>query len=471
MKRALQFAIIFGILNFVSPSLNANADKLPHSLDAERSVLGAIVLNNEAALPVLPILRESDFYFPANRAIFQAVELLTANGKPIDLVTLQDQLVSMGKLEAAGGISYICGIADGLPRVSNVEHYAGIVKRKSQLRALIYECDSIAQSAQGEAEPGTIIESAVEKILALASSDSGAPRIIEWHDASQSAVDKIEAARNNPGSVFRGVSGIRALDETLAGLRRTELTLIVGATSNGKSQLASQFAIATEETGYSGLIFSAEMSAESIALRQLAYESDVFFYHVRRPEQIREDHLRALKDSAGRKRKLAIVDQGITPARVFALSEARKRAPGGLDFVIVDYDQLVIDAGIEQIDDNAFFAHQSQFIHRAVKFAKRLDICFILLAQQRKNPAGVKKGAKPQLDDIFGSSAMKNDPDVIMWVVRDYFLKDMNPDYESVAHVYVMKARNGDTKAIEVKFDSKRVRFLDKPLLGEGDDL
>ena len=177
-----------------------------------------------------------------------------------------------------------------------------------------------------------------------------------------------------------------------------------------------------------------------------------------------EAQMEALKFAAKRRRHcyIAIVDKGITPARVFALSEARKRSTG-LDFVIVDYDQIVVEAGLdEDADNDAFFRYQARFVRQATEFANRLDLCFILLAQQRKMPAGVKSGGKPQLDDIFGSSAMRNHPHVIMWVVRDYFIKGMKKEHESEAHIYVMKARNDKTKAIKVFFDGKRVRFLDK---------
>ncbi|HXE43538.1 MAG TPA: DnaB-like helicase C-terminal domain-containing protein, partial [Candidatus Baltobacteraceae bacterium] len=149
--------------------------------------------------------------------------------------------------------------------------------------------------------------------------------------------------------------------------------------------------------------------------------------------------------------------------RIWALSEARKRSVG-LDFVIVDYDQLVIEAGIDDQDEKSFFAHQGRFVNQAQKFAKRLDICMIIVAQMRKMPAGAIKGGsfRMQLDDIYGHSAIRNAPDVIIAVFRDFFLKDRDPKFERDAQAHVVKARNGQTGKVKMDFDPRRLRFSDK---------
>ena len=195
----------------------------------------------------------------------------------------------------------------------------------------------------------------------------------------------------------------------------------------------------------------------------MAYESDTYFYRVKRPENLTQDRIDNLRLASRRERRIALVDSGITPARVFAMAEARKRSTG-LDFVIVDYDQIVIEAGMDpESDPKQFFSEQGRFINQAKKFAERLDISFLMLAQQRKMPAGFKPGKSttPQVDDVWGSSAMRNAPDVIIWIVRDFFLRNYDKKYESVAHAYVMKARNGSVGAVKLKFDNKLVRFLD----------
>lgn len=464
-NRKMKSVIIFGVF-LLALSTNAQArpqsDKLPHSLEAERAVLGAVVIEPEAILKVMPILKEDDFYLPEHRKIYRAMEALVSSGKPIDTVALMAWLESSGELESAGGIPYLSQLADGLPRVSNIVHHAQTVKTKATRRKLIIACDRISEMAQSESEdPGQVIERAVESILSLASRDSGGARIIEWAEAADNAYRELEKSKNEPGSVFRMESGLAKLDSLTSGLRKKELVLIVGATSHGKSLLAEQFAIKADEDGCSGIIFSAEMTAESIAIRQLAYEADVWFYRVRKPDNISIEQIASIRAVSQKNRRLAIVDRDITPARIFALAEARKRSVG-LDFVIVDYDQLVVEAGLDpDSDSDDFFRHQSKFIRDSADFAKRIDVCMIVLAQQRKVPAGTKSGGKPQLDDIFGSSALRNHPHVIMWVVRDFFVKGLDKKYETKAHVYVLKSRNDATGAVEIFFHPKLVRFMD----------
>jgi replicative DNA helicase len=444
----------------IMTSKKAVESPLPYSAEAERTELGAIVLNPDAALIALPLLRAEYFFLESNRRIYRAIEQLTASGKPIDLVMLTETLNARGELEAAGGPSYLASLLDGLPRGTNVAHYAGIIIEKYRLRALIEACESIEAEALAKGDSGAIIESAVEKILSLAGDGQGEAKIIEWQEAAKSAVDEIEAAKREPKSLCMLNFGLRKLDNLTGGLRKKETTLIVAPTSNGKSLIAEQLCVTADDDGHKGMIFSAEMSAEAIAMRQLSYEADVFLYHTRQPDKLSEEQIDKLRFAARKERNIAIVDSGITPARVWALAEARKRS-SGLDYCVVDYDQLVIEAGIDpNADERIFFQHQTDFIHRAVRFGKRLDLAMIILCQIRKTPPGVKQGAKPTVDDIYGSSAMRNDPDVIIWILRDYFLKGMNKEYERKAKGHVVKSRNGKTGIVALEFDPKRVRFL-----------
>ena len=161
-------------------------DALPKNLEAERAVLGAIVLDSDAMLVAMSTVRDSDFVLRQNQLIFRAMQTLVASAKPIDFITI---LETLGEdVENAGGAAYVTNITDGLPRSSNVEHYAHIVREKSQLRELMYICDSISQQAQSDSTPGEVIERAVGQILNLSSKDSGLSKIAEWKDASKSAM-------------------------------------------------------------------------------------------------------------------------------------------------------------------------------------------------------------------------------------------------------------------------------------------
>jgi len=448
------------------------AQTLPHSSDAERAVLGAILVNNGAALDVLPILRSMDFFLPQNRAIYRAVEEMAASGAPIDEVTLTERIEKSQSFSGANAAEYVSHLTDGVHRAINAKHHAQIVSEKAKLRALISVCEEISGQAFEKSTSKAIIESAVEQIISLSADSASVARIREWNEAAESAVAEVIAQKANPKDVFRLQSSIAALDEITSGLRKKELTLIVGGTSHGKSLLAEEFAVTGDSDGYKGIIFSAEMSGESITMRQLAYESDVFFYRTRRPDLLNDEQMEKLKLAAKRERQLAIVDAGITPARVWALAEARKRSKG-LDFVIVDYDQLVIGAASENSSDpEVFFSKQGDFVIKAAEFAKRLDVAFILLAQPRKSPSQKNQGkpSKPTLDDIYGHSAMRNTPHVIMWVVREYFTHHLDKKYERQASVYVLKSRNDKTGTAKIAFDPERVRLLDKKEGEEGEE-
>lgn len=253
------------------------------------------------------------------------------------------------------------------------------------------------------------------------------------------------------------------MDELTAGLRRKELVLIVAPTSNGKSLLASQCAFQADRDGFKSLYFSAEMPAEQLAMREIAYQARVKFYYADRPKNLSPDEYSRLDVASKREHSVRIVDRDITPARVFAMAEAAKRTRG-LDLVVVDYDQLVIEAGMDpnSPDDNVF-RHQRAFILRAKKLAERLDICFVLLSQLRKLSPAVLKGSRPHLDDIWGDSSVRNTPHLILWLSRDFFTHDMDKAYERKAHVYVLKSRNGRTDVVDLEFDPEYVRFLDAP--------
>jgi len=437
---------------------------LPHNLEAEQALLGAALIDPKAAVEILALVRLGDFFHAYHRPIFQHIELVHAQGGAPDLVTVTDALRNTGKLEAAGGAAYLSQLTDGVPRISNIAHYADIVTQKAKLRRLIHCCDSVGRAAlEGYDTPDFLIESAVSQVLGIADDGAGVSLSREWKDVAASALRNAEEAMRNPDTAKRITFGLTDLDDITGGLRRKELVLIVAPTSNGKTLLASQCALQADADGFKSLFFSAEMPAEQLVMRELAYRADVKFYFANRPEKLNPEKYARLLEASKRECSMRIVDRDITPARIFAMAEAAKRTRS-LDLVVVDYDQLVIEAGIdpESADDNVF-RHQRDFVFRAKKLAERLDICFVLLSQLRKVSTAVLKGAHPHLDDIWGDSSIRNTPHLILWLSRDYFTHNMEPAYERQAHVYVLKSRNGRTGIVDLEFDPERLRFLDAP--------
>ncbi len=437
---------------------------LPASPDAERSVLGASLLGK--TLEVLAAgVRARHFSVDEHRFIFRHIELVHAHGSEPDLVTVTASLHSAGYLDRAGGAAYIAKLVDGVPKVSNVAHYAAIVRDKATLRRLAHCGDDLKQRALSD-EYGDnareLIEYGVSKILSIAENGGGPAAARPWKEVATSALREVEQAMMQPEQAKRIHFGLADLDDMTGGLRQKQLVLIVAPTSHGKTLLIGQGAIQADRDGFKVLFFSAEMPAEQLALREIAYQASVKFYFAQRPEKLNSDEFQRLVAASQRECSVRIVDRDITPARIWAMAEAAKHAHG-LDLLIVDYDQLVIEAGMDpNSDDDNVFRHQRAFVFHAKKLAERLAICFVLLSQLRKLSPAVLKGARPHLDDIWGDSSIRNTPHVILWLSRDFFTKGMDKKHERAARVYVLKNRNGRTGQVRLEFDPERLRFLDQ---------
>jgi replicative DNA helicase len=435
---------------------------LPYNADAERAILAAGLLDNKAVLEAATHVTREDFYLQQHRLIFSASQALTAEGHPVDLVTITDFLHRMGTLESAGGSAYVASIVDGMPKVTSLPHHARIVKEHARRRAIVALCAKLEEAAMsGEEEAAKLLQTGAGEFLSMMSEDGAASMPSTWGDSVMSAMDEVVEAIRYPGNVMRWNFGIPKIDDVTAGWRRQDLNLLVGMTSHGKSLLAMQGAIQADTAGYKGLIFTAEMSKEALAKRELTHTANVPLYLLRRPEMIRQPDkvIADLTDAAlkERGRRLLVVDRDVRPARVWSLCELVHR-DSGLDFVIVDYDQLVVRAALRQRDDE--FRAQAEFMAEALALCKRLNICFVLLCQPRKVDEDVARGRRPpRIEQIFGSSAVANTAHNVLWVMREYFLHSMDPVYESLAKAYILKARNDKTTTVDFGFDSDKVLF------------
>lgn len=438
---------------------------LPSNPNAERAVLGAMLLDDRGTVEVLAAgLRAEHFFLPDHRVIYRTIELLHAQGSKADLVTLVNLLTSAGDLEKAGGAGHIASLIDGVPRVSNVGQYASIVLTKAKLRGLIHYADNLKRRAFEETESNSqLLEDAVSNLLNIADDGGGLASARPWKEVSTSALAEIQRAVLHPEKIKRIRFGLTDLDDMTGGLRPGELVLLVAPTSHGKTLLAAQGTFQADRDGFKTLFFSAEMPAEEVILREISFQAGVKFHFVRRPERLQPGEYQRLVDASHRECSVRVVDRDITPTRIWAMTEAAKRTHG-LDLVVVDYDQLVVEAGMNpDLQDENIFRHQRNFIIRAKRLARQLDITFLLLCQLRKLSPAVLKGAAPNLDDIWGDSSMRNTPQIILWASRDFFTRKMDKAYERKARVYVLKGRNNRTGIVPLEFDPDYVRFLDQP--------
>jgi len=428
---------------------------LPHNLEAERSVLGAILIQNDAYNMAAELLRPEDFYRDAHRRIFDKIIALAERRAAVDFVTLKEELVRAGELDAVGGPAYIASLVDGVPRATNVEYYAKIVKEKSILRNLIGAANTILQDAyEADQDAAEILDRAEHSIFQIA---EGRIRtgFISLYDIAQDSVEAIQKAHEEKQLITGVSTGFHDLDRLTSGLQRGDLIIIASRPSMGKTSLALNMAqyVGTKTDKTVG-VFSLEMSREQLFLRMLSSESQIDGHNLR-TGFLRSDDWGRLTEALGvlGQAKVYIDDSpgmGVLEMRAKA---RRLAAEHGLHLIIVDYIQLMQGRG--RFDNRT---QELGAISRALKMlAKELNAPVVVLSQLSRAPEA-RSDHRPQLSDLRESGALEQDADVVMLIYRE---DRYNPKAEndSVAEIIVAKQRNGPTDTVKLAFIKERTRF------------
>jgi replicative DNA helicase len=430
---------------------------LPQNLDAERSVLGAILLDSSALSFVVPILRQEDFFPDTHRRVYRAMLELYERSAEIDTLTLKEELDRNGGIEKAGGSAYLAALVDAVPDVANVEHYARIVKEKSTLRRLI-------QAGQRLMRQGLAQEQDAEQLLGTATG--------EIFDIAEDAIrggftsigqivkhnlEVIEDARNRQGVLSGLPTGFLELDRMTSGLQSTDLIIVAARPSVGKTSLALNIAqhVAFREARSVGF-FSLEMSKEQIGFRVLCSEADVDAKKVRDGYASREATVRLVTAQA----KIAGANFFLDDGAALSVPEMRAKAQRlkrekGLDLIIVDYMQLMMGHG--RFDNRTQEVSQ---ISRGLKLlAKELRVPIVALSQLSRQPEQ-RKGElrKPQLADLRDSGSIEQDADVVIFLYREE-LYDRDTERKGIADVIIAKQRNGPTGAFSLVFLADHMTF------------
>ena len=429
---------------------------LPSNLDAERSILGAILLDNSVLNTAIESLKAEDFFLPQHRQVFNQMIALGEAQQAIDLVTLTEELHRRGELESSGGAPYLAALVDGLPRVSNVEHYARIVKEKAMLRNLIHATHNIQQRAF-EAEEGAdmILDGAESSIFALAE-DRVKAGLLPIKEIVQQNFDRLEKIFREGKSITGISTGYGELDKLLSGLQASELIILAARPSQGKTALALNFAenIAIRG-GQPVAVFSLEMSKESLLQRLVASVAQVDA-HKFRSGHLNRDDWRRMTDALSiiSNAPLWVDDAGSTSVLEIGAKARRLKRDKGLSLLVVDYLQLITGRG-------RFNSRQEEVasISRGLKgLAKELQIPVLVLSQLTRAPERDERG--PQLSDLRESGAIEQDADVVMFIYRPNFFKlDMTPEERDMAEILIAKQRNGPTDKVKFVFRSRLTRF------------
>src|SRR5271169_5202531 len=430
---------------------------LPSNIDAEKSILGAIILDNNALNTAIEALKAEDFFLPHHRHIFAQMIALGEAQQAIDLITLTEELHRRGDLEASGGAPYLASLADGMPKVSNIEHYARIVKEKAILRNLIHTTHNIQQRAfEGEDGADAILDGAESDIFALAE-DRVRAGLLPIKDIVRDNFERLERIFKEGKSITGIPTGYVELDKLTSGLQPSELLILAARPSQGKTALAlnlmENIAI---RGGHPVAMFSLEMSKESLLQRLVASVAQIDAHKFRTGHLSKEDW-RRMTESLGiiSAAPLWIDDAGsISVLEIGAKARRLKREKGGLSMLVVDYLQLITARG-------RFGNRQEEVssISRGLKgLAKELQIPVLVLSQLTRAPERDERG--PQLSDLRESGAIEQDADVVMFIYRPHFFKQgATPEEREETELKIAKQRNGPVDSVKFVFRSRFTRF------------
>jgi replicative DNA helicase len=428
---------------------------LPNSAEAERTVLGAVLVDNQAFNSAAEVLTRDDFYREAHRRIFEAMAALAEKSAPIDSVTLADELQKSQSLEAVGGAAYLGSLVDGLPRITNVEQWSRIIKEKAVLRNLIHASSRIVQSCyEGEEEAAAILDRAEQSIFQIAERRlrQGFQPIREIIKESFRTIDQLSQSKE----LVTGLpTGFVDIDEKTSGLQKADLIIVAARPAMGKTSLCLNIAQnIAHRTGETVGIFSLEMSTKQLVLRLLCSDARVDSHKLRTGNLQEKDWARLAKAYAELSNARVFIDDSatITPLEMRAKCR-RLKAEHGLGLVIVDYLQLVSHAARTENRQQEISA-----ISRSLKgMAKELDVPLVALSQLSRAPEA-RTDRRPQLADLRESGAIEQDADVVMFIYRE---EEYKPSEENrgIAEIIIGKQRNGPTGTVRLAFIKEFTRF------------
>jgi replicative DNA helicase len=430
---------------------------LPHNLEAERSVLGAILIDNHTFNLAVSIITSQAFFRDAHRRIFERMTDLSERNQPIDLVTLKEELERSGELEEVGGPAYIASLVDGVPRSTNVEYYAQIVKEKATLRALIFSANKILANAyEADQEADLILDDAESAIFAVAE-DRVKSGFMPMRELVHESFPKIEKLFEHKSYITGVPTGFDDLDRKTRGLQPGDLVIVAARPSMGKTSLVLNICQHVATNGRVAGFFSLEMSKEQLFMRMLASEARIDTYRLLSGQIGQREYgqithaLETLSEA-----QLFIDDTAGIGVLEMRAKARRLQAEHGLHLLAIDYIQLMTGRG--RFENRTL---ELAAISRSLKgLAKELSVPIIVLSQLSRAPEA-RSDKRPQLSDLRESGALEQDADVVALIFREemYKLGDEPSENDGVAEIILAKQRNGPTGTIKLAFLREQTRF------------
>lgn len=427
----------------------------PHSILAEESILGAILLDNEAFNVAIEIINADDFYRPAHAITFQAMVQLVDKRAPIDVITLADTLKSLKSLDEVGGFDYLARLSSSVPSSANVSYYARIVHSLSLRRRIIHEASEIIDEAfaqEGEIEE--VLDGVEARILSLSNTHRHS-EILPVGDIIQDSIRQIEKLLDRKELVTGTPSGFTDLDRLTAGMQPSDLIIIAARPSMGKTSFALGMGANAALRNNKGVaVFSLEMSREQLVLRLLCSLAEVDNSRVRTGHLGPKDfpNLIAAANEIAESQLYIDDTPALTPTELRAKCRRLHRT-NPLGMIIVDYLQLMRSPAHAKAREQ-----EIAYISRSLKgLAKELHVPIVALSQLNRSVEG-RNDKRPMMSDLRESGAIEQDADVIMFIYRDEVYNEDSPD-KGTAEIIISKQRNGPTGMIKLAFSASHTRF------------
>src|SRR4051812_44700763 len=444
----------------------------PHSIEAESSVLGGLLLDNGAWDRVGDLLTDGDFYRYEHRLIFGVVGTLINATKPADVITVYEQLQSQGKADEVGGLAYLNSLAQYVPSASNIRRYAEIVRERSILRKLVSAADEIATNAfntQGKAVD-KILDEAEQKIFNIGEEGS---RMKQGFQAMDSLVvqllDRVQEMADNPNDITGVPTGFFDLDRMTSGLQAGDMVVLAARPSMGKTAFAINIAehVALHE-GLPVAVFSMEMGASQLAVRIVGSIGRIDQMHLR-TGKLTDDEWPRLTEAIEKLRNVSLhIDEtpGLTTSELRANARRLARQCGQLGLIVVDYLQLMSVSSSMSEENRATAVGE---ISRGLKMLAKELKCPVIALSQLSRGVESRTDKRPMMSDLRESGAIEQDADVIMFIYRDdYYNKDSKEP--GVSEVIISKQRNGPTGTVKLAFIKQLTKFESLASGGGGSD-
>lgn len=427
----------------------------PHNAEAEQTVLASALIDHVAVEKVINLLKTDDFYFEANKEIFDSVKQVHIQNIPVDVLTVTEELKKRGKIDYIGGFEYLAKLTENIITSKNVEAYCNIIREKSTLRKLISASNEIIEKGYKENDDvQKIIELAESRIFSI-SQNRSINSFAEIKDVLMEVFNTLEERAMNKGSITGLTTGYDDLDRMMSGLQRSDLILLAARPSMGKTALALNIAMNAVKTGASVALFSLEMSKEQYVQRIISMESMVDSSKLRTGNLDDEDWTRLISTMSTISNYKVFIDDTAAISVFELMSKCRRlKIEQGLNLIVIDYLQLMSDG-----TNSSNRQQEISNISRGLKaLAREMDCPVIALSQLSRAPE-LRQDHRPIMSDLRESGAIEQDADVVLMLYRDEYYFKEESEKKGITDVIIAKQRNGPVGTVELAWIGQYTKF------------